>query len=131
MIYRVRIEKDNISLGDMLDKAAQVGNLCYSNGDMFIESEKPHMEMAIMFNGCAVDEIRQYFDIEACSELVKNWCNSVWESDALKHFENSEEGQTRMRYVMTALDQLEEKRRGEDAKDANKVKRRKADSGAS
>lgn len=107
MIYRIKPDLGSESLKDYLDKASALGNLCYSKDSIFVETNKSYMEISVIFQNCEVEPIEPHYDLRSCSELVKNWCNTIWRNHKIKEFENSDKGQSRLNEIMTALDELD------------------------
>lgn len=111
MVYRVVLEFNETPLNKILETASSVGNFCYSKKSLFVESQEDANILRDTFFGLRVEEVPSHYDLSACSDMVRSWCNDIWRSEALKSFEDSDIGQERMKYVMAALNQIEEKRR--------------------
>lgn len=126
MIYRIKPNLDNNELIKYLDTASTLGNLCYSKDSLFVQTDKAYMEVSVMFQGSDVELIEPHYDLSSCSELVKHWCNDIWREDALKAFEDSEKGQSRLNYIMTALNQLDEQNKRGVANANSKTERETA-----
>lgn len=117
MIYKISFNSDNRpEYRVLMDTMARVGDYCYSSRDFFLDTDKTFEELFSLFNGGLIEEIGPSYDLSACSELVKKWCHEKMALKALKEFEQSEEGQSRMREIMAYLDAIEEKRRKEGVK---------------
>ena len=117
MIYKISFKDDNRpDYRVLMDTMARVGDYCYSAKDFFLDTDKTFEEMRSLFNGGLIEEIGPSYNLSTCSELVRDWCNEKFAMKALREFEQSDEGQSRMREILAYLDAIEEKRRKEGVK---------------
>ena len=111
-IYRIIIKNFDYSYMDILEKIMFVGDYCYSDKSFFVNSDKPYN---VVFDKVKdfgdVNEITNQKDISLCSDLVKNWYFNIITKDAIKKFENSDDGQKKMAKIMNYLDKIERNNR--------------------
>lgn len=120
MIYRISFTGEAPDYRVLMDTMARIGDYCYSGKSFFLDTDKTYKELKGIFDGF-IEPIGPSYDLSTCSELVRKWCLTKMELKALKEFEESDEGQSRMKEIMAYLDAIEEKRRKEGVKEDGKT----------
>ena len=105
MILRISF-KDGTTFKSKIETASLIGNYCFSRNLFYIETEiKPESILSDFDTINSADIIHSVDKFD--SDLVKQWCISKLGEEATKSFENSDNGQEKMKYVMAYLDAVE------------------------
>lgn len=128
MIYKIEIKK-KLNFSDIMKSLSNIGDYCSSGKMFFVNTDKqiPEVKKIIGDSDIDISEIKPTYDLSACSDLVKEWCKSRFEKEALYNFEHSEDGQKRMKEIMLYLTAVEEKRRREEVEKNAKSKSKRAE----
>ena len=108
MIFKILIKNEK-EYSDLLNILNNKYDFCFSGKFFYINCDKLENEL----KKYKAEELVNLNTISECSDFVKNWCKSIFIKQELKDFENSEQGQKRMKEIIDILDNYGKKQRKE------------------
>ena len=100
MIFCIKVENEK-DYNSILLKLNSNYDFCFSGKNFYINynGEKP-----LRLNKVQITEIKDINDLSECSDFVKNWCKNILINQQLKDFENSKDGQERIKQIIEMLE---------------------------
>ena len=113
IIYRIKIVNEKVPYFDILEKITRIGNYCYSDRSFFVftDIDMEDVQKKVCDFGI-VEKVKYPKDTSQCSELVRNWCNKQVYEETIHNFENSAEGQKKMRQIIDYLNKIKKTQKG-------------------
>lgn len=109
MIYKIPF-KDVQPLQEIMQKIGDIGEFIYSDKVIFLHTDydiPSIMKFIGTADGTCVEIINSNNYSQESSSFVSDWCFNKLLKDKVKDFEESEEGQKKIKQLMDYLDTLE------------------------
>lgn len=111
MVYKIQPDSNDKSFSA---KMAELGNFCIVGSSYFVHCSQK-LDLLKDFLNCSDITLITSLNYKSVqNDIVQKWCYENICADVTKDFENSDEGQKKLRIIMAYLDAIEEKRRKEE-----------------